>query len=243
MGAIFFFAGGGLISGFKVTPPATYVDGGCEQVLVYTFSSDASGNFHQRFYSQPNLSMAALDISDSDTGYLGGFIIDSVNNPPVARCQNVTVSAGANCTAPASIDNSSSDPDGDPITLTQTPAGPYSLGTTTVTLTVTDNHGASSTCTATVTVVDTTPPVITGCPANIIVQTGPGRTTCDQVATWTRPPASDNCSLGISTSSRLPGGTFPVGTTTVTYMASDGAGNKSFCSFTVTVELQKDLLP
>src|ERR1035437_1647308 len=166
--APFSFSGGGLIIGFQGNPPATYVDGGCEQVLVYTFSSDASGNFHQRFYSQPNLSMAALDISDSDTGYLGGFIIDSVNNPPVARCQNVTVSAGANCTAPASIDNSSSDPDGDPITLTQTPAGPYSLGTTTVTLTVTDNHGASSTCTATVTVVDTTPPVITGCPANII---------------------------------------------------------------------------
>lgn len=78
------------------------------------------------------------------------------NQPPVALCQNVTVSAGTNCMASASIDNGSFDPDGDPITLSQSPAGPYVQGNTTVTLTVTDNHGASSQCLGTVTVV--------GCP-------------------------------------------------------------------------------
>src|SRR5262249_37815785 len=84
------------------------------------------------------------------------------NNPPVARCKNVTVSAGANCMADASIDNGSFDPDaGDTITLTQTPPGPYPLGSTGVTLTVTDNHGASNTCFSRVTVIDTTPPSIT----------------------------------------------------------------------------------
>src|SRR6202022_1731528 len=86
-----------------------------------------------------------------------------------AICKNVTVSAGTNCTANASIDHGSFDPDlGDSITISQSPPGPYALGNTTVTLTVADNDGASSSCTATVTVVDNTPPTIT-CPANLVV--------------------------------------------------------------------------
>jgi hypothetical protein len=81
------------------------------------------------------------------------------NRPPVALCQNVTVSSGAGCTASASIDNGSFDPDsGDTITLSQSPPGPYALGGTLVTLTVTDNHGASGQCSATVTVI---PPQLT----------------------------------------------------------------------------------
>ena len=52
------------------------------------------------------------------------------NQVPVAKCKNVTVSAGANCTANASVDDGSFDPDGDPITITQSPAGPYPQGTT-----------------------------------------------------------------------------------------------------------------
>jgi hypothetical protein len=41
-----------------------------------------------------------------------------VNNPPVAMCRNVTVSADANCSANVSIDNGSYDPDsGDTISV------------------------------------------------------------------------------------------------------------------------------
>jgi uncharacterized repeat protein (TIGR03803 family) len=84
-----------------------------------------------------------------------------LNRPPVARCHDVTVSAGANCAADASVDNGSFDPDaGDTITVRQEPPGPYPLGATPVTLIVTDNHGASNSCTAMVTVMDTTVPVI-----------------------------------------------------------------------------------
>lgn len=82
------------------------------------------------------------------------------NTPPVAQCKDVTVTAGLDCTAAASIDYGSYDPDGDAITLTQDPEGPYGLGKTSVTLTVTDSKGASSQCTGTVTVEDKTPPTI-----------------------------------------------------------------------------------
>jgi HYR domain/Galactose oxidase, central domain len=160
------------------------------------------------------------------------------NHPPVAVCKNVTASAGANCqatVAASAFDGGSSDPDaGDAISFSASPAGPYGIGVTNVILTVTDNHGASSTCNATVTVKDDTKPVITGCPTDITVYTG-RRTTCDAVATWTAPTASDNCHLASFTSDRNSGDTFPVGQTTVTYTAKDDAGNTSTCSFKVTV--------
>jgi uncharacterized repeat protein (TIGR03803 family) len=92
----------------------------------------------------------------------GGILFKLIlNRPPVARCHDVTVSAGANCAADASVDNGSSDPDaGDTITVRQEPPGPYPLGTNRVMLVVTDNHGASNSCTAMVTVMDTTAPTI-----------------------------------------------------------------------------------
>jgi hypothetical protein len=92
---------------------------------------------------------------------LSPFVIaEKINLPPVALCQDVTVSAGSNCTASASINNGSYDPNADPITLAQSPAGPYPLGTTAVTLTVTDSKGLSNQCPGTVTVADKTPPTI-----------------------------------------------------------------------------------
>ncbi|MGH9935166.1 MAG: FG-GAP repeat protein [Blastocatellia bacterium] len=82
------------------------------------------------------------------------------NTAPVASCRNVTVAAGIDCRAAASIDNGSFDPDGDSITITQSPPDPYLLGATTVKLTVTDSFGASSSCSAVVKVADQTAPVV-----------------------------------------------------------------------------------
>jgi hypothetical protein len=85
-----------------------------------------------------------------------------LNQPPVAVCQDVTVSADENCVADVAagqVDNGSFDPDGDDITLSLSPAGPYPLGETVVTLTVDDGQELS-TCTATITVDDNTQPVV-----------------------------------------------------------------------------------
>jgi hypothetical protein len=88
------------------------------------------------------------------------------NQAPVAKAKNVTVSAGPDCTADASVDDGSFDPDGDPLVITQSPAGPYPLGTTSVLMTVTDPRGATSQATATVTVVDSIGPDVTGASAS-----------------------------------------------------------------------------
>jgi hypothetical protein len=154
-----------------------------------------------------------------------------INRPPVATCQNVTVSAGPTCTASASINNGSLDPDGGAVTTSQSPPGPYPLGTTTVTLTVMDALGVSRECSATVTVVDDTPPSIT-CPANITQVAEPAK--CTAVVNFTV-NASDLCS-GVTVVSNPPSGfAFPKGTTTVTATATDAAGNMANCTFTVTV--------
>jgi hypothetical protein len=155
------------------------------------------------------------------------------NQPPVAKCKNVTASAGPGCVASASIDDGSFDPDaGDVITLSQSPASPYSLGDTSVMLTVTDNHGASSNCTATVTVVDDTPPQI-ACPANIVTN---ATSTAGAVVKFEL-TASDNCSLASVSSTPPSGSTFAIGTTTVACAATDAAGNTNSCTFTVEVKL------
>lgn len=149
------------------------------------------------------------------------------NRAPVAVCNSITINADAACSANAAaadFDGGSTDADGDALTYSVFPAGPYALGTTNVTLTVTDSKGASSTCTTTVTVVDNTAPSITA-PAAVTVGE------CNAVNLGTA-VASDNCSVTISNDAPSE---FAVGTTTVTWTATDGAGLTSTATQLVTV--------
>jgi hypothetical protein len=162
------------------------------------------------------------------------------NQPPIAVCKNIEVSADANCEGTAvatDFDGGSSDPDGDEITYSVFPEGPYALGDTEVTLTVTDPSGLTSTCVTKITVTDDTAPLIVDCPINISQGNDAG--VCAAVVTWIEPTASDNCTNAIDlvwTKSHEPGDTFNVGTTTVTYTTTDAAGNVSLeCSFDVVV--------
>lgn len=113
----------------------------------------------------------------------------------------------------------------------------FALGITPVTCTATDNRGITTTCSFNVTVVDTVPPVISGCPGPVItVMTGPGRLTCDQVVTWAAPTALDTCAGTVSVvCTPASGSTFTVGTTPVDCTATDGINPVQHCNFTVTV--------
>jgi subtilisin-like proprotein convertase family protein len=171
------------------------------------------------------------------------FTVEVVDNTPptIAGCpSDITVTTGpgrltcdqvATWTPPTATDNCP----GVVLTSDHTPGDIFPVGTTTVTYTAKDVAGNTSQCSFKITVVDTTPPAIAGCPSDFTVATGPGRLTCDQIAVWTPPTATDNCPGVVLTSDRNPGDIFPVGTTTVTYTAKDVAGNASQCRFNVNV--------
>jgi hypothetical protein len=83
---------------------------------------------------------------------------------------------------------------------------------------------------------DTQPPTIT-CPANIVRSMATG--TCSAAVTYPDPIYTDNCNVGLSAMPVPPslpsGATFPKGTTTVNWQATDGVGLTKTCSFTITV--------
>ena len=59
---------------------------------------------------------------------------------------------------------------------------------------------------------------------------------CVAAASWNLPTASDNCSVSTLLSDRQSGEQFDVGTTSVTYTATDASGLQSTASFQVIVE-------
>ena len=160
------------------------------------------------------------------------------NQPPVAICQNVTVTADLNsCEGSVSatqVNNGSNDPDGDDLQLTLDNTGPYDVGGPyTVELTVSDGS-LNDKCTASVTVQDLQAPTFSNCPGNISKSNDTGD--CGADVSWTPPTLDDNCLGAITNATHAPGSFFGVGTTTVTYSGMDAAGNSAVnCVFTVTV--------
>jgi gliding motility-associated-like protein len=164
------------------------------------------------------------------------FDVDVIDaTAPTVTCpgnQTETPDASCNFTLPdyTSLAVAADNCDPNPV-VTQSPAaGTIISGTTTITITVTDASGNTSSCTFDVALDDTTPPVIT-CPGDI--------SQCDPVVFWTAPIGTDNCA-GVNTAQTdatglSSGSTFPVGTTTIEYTATDGAGNTTICTFDVTV--------
>ena len=97
----------------------------------------------------------------------------------------------------------------------------FLLGATTVTWTVTDNAGLTATATQTLTVTDTENPTITA-PANVTVNSDAGSCEATGVALGS-PITADNCGIAsVTNDSSEP---FALGTTTVTWTATDKAGN------------------
>jgi len=112
----------------------------------------------------------------------------------------------------------------------------YPIGTTLVLGTATDASGNQANCAFEIMVADGEPPVV-DCPTNITVSNDAGE--CGAIVNFA-PTATDNCGV-VSNSTDIASGTFfELGTTTVTYTATDAAGNSTTCDFTVTVVDNED---
>jgi gliding motility-associated-like protein len=201
-----------------------------------------------------NCTLASLTSSHEPTDLLGIGVttvtytaVDNYNNsstcsftvtvsdetaPVIENCpDDITVEAGTACgavvswTEPTANDNCSA-----AISSSHSPGTMFAFGTTAVTYTAIDPAGNVSTCVFNITVTDTTVPVITGCPSDIFVTV----TACESAVSWTPPTANDNCDVSLQ-ASHQPGDVFALGTTTVTYSATDDTGHTATCSFNVNV--------
>jgi hypothetical protein len=101
------------------------------------------------------------------------------------------------------------------------------------TVTISDVFGCSQTWSTNLSLSDNVPPVIS-CPGNIT--TG----ACQNTVNYAMPVVTDNCPVDQSQIQMLsglaPGSVFPAGATTQTYSFTDGYGNNTQCSFTVSVQ-------
>ncbi len=168
------------------------------------------------------------------------FLVNVVDNiPPSVTCPaNITMSTDAGlCTGtvtwnPITVtDNCDLSPS---VTCDFNSGDSFPIGTTTVTCTATDASGNMNVCTFNVTIVDTEPPMISGCLPNLTINTD--QNTCYAIFSWTEPTFIDACSNPVNVSfTNSPGDTFQVGTTTIFYIGVDAAGNSATCSFDLTV--------
>ncbi len=107
----------------------------------------------------------------------------------------------------------------------------FGVGSNDEVYTAADLSGNESTCAITISVSDTEAPEII-CPADIVLS---NISTCSAPVVYGAPAATDNCAI---TSLTLLEGTnsgddFQLGTTTITWLAADAAGNENTCTFTV----------
>lgn len=225
--------------GAVVNFPAPTASDNCPGVTVV--ASPASGSFFPKGTTTVN---ATATDSFNNTATCSFTVTVQDTQPPAITCPaNITVSndpdqCGATVTysPPTATDNCPN------VTVMASPASGdfFPVGTTTVTGTATDATGNDATCTFTITVQDTQAPVIT-CPDDVAVLNDAGL--AGAIVNFDSPIASDNCP-GVTVVSDPPSGsTFPIGTTTVTYTASDTSADSpdATCTFDVTVNASIDV--
>ncbi|HIG06364.1 MAG TPA: HYR domain-containing protein [Planctomycetes bacterium] len=120
------------------------------------------------------------------------------------------------------------------VTSSHQPGDHFPLGTTQVDVTALDVNGNSTSHSFAVVVNDTQMPVLTGVPADIILNNDAGQ--CSATYNWLLPEFTDNCGVASFNGTHDSGTTFPSGPTTVSYVLTDLSGNILESSFVVTVE-------
>lgn len=181
-----------------------------------------------------------LTANDGNGAALDVFVRDRVNNqPPFAFAGYDQLVEATAVQTPVTLDGAgSSDPDGDVLTYTWTgafgiatgvsPVVNFGLGSYAIQMSVDDGKGGIASDDVNVIVQDTTAPTL-NVPADIsVTATGPSTTVNLGDATAT------DIFLPVNVTNDAPG-TFPVGSTTVTWSATDANGNVSNATQTVSV--------
>ncbi|MEI6714755.1 MAG: HYR domain-containing protein [Verrucomicrobiota bacterium] len=201
-----------------------------------TYSAATTQTFGHTFANVGtyNVRLTATNDLGASASVIHSITVTDTTAPVIQIPPNVTASAidasgaAVSYLAPTATDNVG-------VTVLQASQASGSLfpiGTTTVTVTAKDAANNTSSGSFTVTVIDTTPPVLSGIPANVVVE---ATSASGAPVSYIMPTASDNVGV-VSLSTSAPSGTiFPLGTTTVTFSVADAANNTCSGAFTVTV--------
>ena len=168
--------------------------------------------------------------SDNCTATVNVVDVTSPNISCPANISLIATSAAgavATYTTPVGMDNCS------PTTIQSAgfaSGATFPIGVTTNTFVVTDQAGLTASCSFTVTVTGVAPDI--QCPANMTVDTDANQ--CSAAVSFAATETTGIPASMISYS-QLPGSIFPVGTTTVTAIATNAVGSDQ-CTFDVTVE-------
>ena len=164
-----------------------------------------------------------------DISYHNGILKVQDTQAPIIACQAASIyldETGNATLTPDQIDGGTADPSIFMLSVSQNSFVCSEVGDHNITLTATDIYTNTATCDAVVTVVDNIQPVVTA-PANVPVVGN-----CDGVATIDigTATATDNCGIASITGVRQGAqitDPYPVGTTIVTWTATDVNGNVS----------------
>lgn len=218
-------------------------------VVTYTIQigdADAEATFGDESH-QMMFPVGTTVIEYVATDAAGNTAICSVNvnvvddEEPVTLCNDATIELDENGIAildPALVGGGSYDNCEVFLAVSQGSFDCTELGEHTITMTASDAAGNSFWCTSTVTVEDNLAPELSGCDDQ---SADAADGTCEYLVSGTDwdATATDNCSATLTNdftgTASLHGAAFPTGETTVTWTASDAAGNTATCSITVTI--------
>jgi HYR domain len=222
-------------------PAQTFSTGTPSVVTLQAPTTPGLDYAYSLMYHRSILPFGVNDANAVRTATAVDIVLDVVvNTPPTLTLPTVaggTVeanTAGGWTADWAGLGATDTEDDPDPAASCSPAAGTMlALGTTSVACSVTDNGGLTATAEFDVTVADTTPPTLTGMPADQSLTTGdPTGTTITYV-----PPGVTDVADAAPTVSCAPATGFHVGlgTTTVTCTAVDASGNTAQASFDVNV--------
>ena len=244
-GAVNLTASAGLCTGNAVVPGPTVATDNCGvSTILNSFNGTASANGTYPVGTTV-VTWTVTDVNGNTNTCLQNVTVTDTEDP-IVTCSgavNTTASAGL-CTGNAVVPGPTVATDNcgvfsilNDYNGTTSANDIYPVGTTPVTWEVTDVNGNTNTCLQNVTVTDTQAPAVT-CSGAVNTTASAGLCTGNAVVPGPT-VATDNC--GVSTilnsfnGTASANGTYPVGTTVVTWTVTDVNGNTNTCLQTVTV--------
>jgi large repetitive protein len=177
----------------------------------------------------------ATDAAGNTSTFSFNVIVEDRNKPAFTSFpENITATLGTECSvaiswnAPTASDGCSSVS----ITSSHKAGHEFFPGTTVVRYVVSDQYGNETAKEFTITVKDERTLTIVDCPSDIVVKT---EEAFPVSVSWIEPSTPIACENVTLESNFQPESTFPIGTTTVEYLAYTASGKTTSCSFEVVI--------